>query len=69
MRAEELDGGKEIVDTSVVSRGDPSGIPEFSNEAFDEVTVAVQEGAEGETLPPRPFGGDVGNAPTSAASS
>src|SRR5690606_3161683 len=50
------------VGTLVVSCGQASGVFEFSEEAFDQVAIAVEEWAEGEALSAVSLGGDVGEA-------
>ena len=58
--AEEFDCGEVGVGALVVSCGDPSGVLELSEEALDQVAIAVEEGAEGGAGLPVPFGRNVG---------
>lgn len=46
----------------VVSRCQTSGVFKFSEESFDQVAIAVEEGAEGEALAAIALCRDVGEA-------
>ena len=56
----ELDGSEEVVVPFVVSGCDGSEVFEFVEEALDEVSVAIEEGAEGGLLLASWHGLDVG---------
>lgn len=58
---EEFDGGEEIVGALIVAGGDAMGLLELAEEALDQITIAVQERAEGEALSAIVPGRDVGD--------